>query len=102
MKNAKALLGALILMGNVAAGATALAADGILPDEDLSADNYCHEKFPAMTSRSLATNDPMLKSGQSGDVIDFYGTCGERPTGRDQVLEQKLENQHRWANDYED
>lgn len=36
------------------------------------------------------------------DIIDFYGPCDEDPLGKDQVHEQRIENQHRWANDYED
>jgi hypothetical protein len=45
---------------------------------------------------------PSLKRSSTGDVIDFYGTCDENPLGKDQVEEQKIEAQHRWANEYED
>ena len=37
-----------------------------------------------------------------GAIIDFYGSCDETPNGTDQVQGQKLEAQHRFANDYED
>ncbi len=55
-----------------------------------------------MEGRSLASDEPVLKSADSGDVIDYYGPCNENPVGQDQVQEQKLDSQHRWANDYED
>jgi hypothetical protein len=102
MKNAKSLLAALILLGSITAGATAFAADGIISKNELSTDSYCHEKFPAIGDKTLASDDPMLKSQGSGDVVDFYGPCAEAPTGKDQVQEQQLDYQHRWANDYED
>ena len=102
MKNAKSLLAALILLSNIAVSATALANDGVISEDVLSSGSYCHEKFPAIEGKSLASNDPVLKSAQSGDVIDYYGPCNEKPTGKDQTEEQEIENQHRWANDYED
>lgn len=100
MKNAKALLAALILLGTT--GGTALAAgDGVISKQPLTADSYCHEEFPAITGNSLASNKPVLKSSKSGDVIDFSGPCSESPTGKDQVHEQKLEFEHRMNNDYD-
>jgi hypothetical protein len=62
--------------------------------------SYCHEKFPAIEGKSLADDDPTLKSKKSGDVIDYYGPCTESPVGQDQVQEQKLEREHRMENDY--
>ena len=102
MKNAKSLLAALILLGNITASGAALAADGIISKTEDVPGSYCHEKFPAMEGRSLASDEPVLKDSTSGDVIDFYGPCNENPVGKDQVQEQKLEAQHRWANNYED
>ena len=102
MKNAKSLLAALILLGNITASGTALAADGIISKTEDVPGSYCHEKFPAITGRSLDSDDPVLKSQTSGDVIDYYGPCNENPVGQDQVQEQKLDSQHRWASDYED
>ena len=100
MKNAKALLAALILLGII--GGTALAAsDGVISKDKLASDSYCNEKFPAITSDSLASNKPALKGSTSGDVVDFYGKCSESPKGKDQVQEQKLEFEHRMDNDYD-
>jgi hypothetical protein len=102
MKNVKSLLAALILLGNITASGAALAADGIISETEDVPGSYCHEKFPAITDRSLASDDPVLKSQTTGDVVDFYGSCNENPVGQDQVQEQKLDAQHRWASDYED
>jgi hypothetical protein len=100
--NAKALLAAVILLANITASGTALAADdGVISKEPLTPDSYCHEKFPAMKSDSLDDNKPVLKSPSSGDVVDYYGPCNESPTGKDQVNEQKLEFEHRMDNDYD-
>jgi hypothetical protein len=100
MKNAKAFLGALILLGNIAVAGTALAADGVTSEDDLTPNSYCHQKFPAMTENSIASDHPVLD--RSGDAIDYYGPCNEAPTGKDQVLQQKLENAKWWRNQYED
>jgi hypothetical protein len=95
MKNFKTFLAALVLVGSVAGSGMALADDGVISKDVLAPQSYCHEKFPAMQGRSLGTDDPTLKSTASGDIIDFYGPCNENPTGKDQVQEQKLEQEHR-------
>jgi hypothetical protein len=100
MKNIKALLAALLLVGTT--GTALAASDGVISKQPMTPDSYCHEVFPAITPSSLASDAPVLKSSKSGDVIDFYGSCAESPTGKDQVNEQKLELEHRWANSYED
>jgi hypothetical protein len=100
MKNAKSLLAALILLGNIIASGAALAADGTISKTEEVPGSYCHEKFPAIEGKSLADDDPTLKSKKSGDVIDYYGPCTESPVGQDQTQEQKLEREHRMENDY--
>ena len=96
MKNSKAFLAALILVGSVAASGMALADDGVISKDVLTPQSYCHEKFPAIHGRTLGTDDPTLKSTASGDIIDFYGPCNENPRGKDQVEEQKLEELHQY------
>ena len=100
MKNTKSLLAALILLGNITASATALAADGVISEDVLSANSYCHEKFPAIEGKSLTSNDPVLKRAQSGDVIDYYGPCDEDLTGKSQVREQTLDFQHHYVTEF--
>ena len=95
MKNTKTFIAALILLSSVAASGMAMADDGVISKDALTPQSYCHEKFPAMQAKSLGTDDPTLKSTASGDIVDFYGPCNENPTGKDQVQEQKLEQEHR-------
>jgi hypothetical protein len=83
---------------------SAAAADGILLKEEAgnAGASYCHMKFPAIDENTLAKKSPQLKPSESGDVIDFYGACDESPTGMDQVMDQRREEQYRFETDYED
>ena len=102
MKTANLFFSALLLAGSLTVVNAAHAQDDAVVKDDLTAGSYCHMKFPAMQARSLGTADPTLKSESSGDVIDFYGPCGERPDGQAQVQRQLQDYQHRWASEYED
>ena len=102
MKIATSFLAALLFTGTLGALNNAIAEDGVLLKDPLTPGSYCHEKFPAMRQSTLDDGQPALKDSSTGDVIDFYGPCDESPTGKDQVQEQKLEAQHRFAHDYED
>jgi hypothetical protein len=102
MKIATLFFAALLLTGILGTLNYAIAADDETEKVPLSADDYCHEKFPAIQGRTLGTDNPTLKSETSGDVIDFYGPCDENPTGKDQQWEQQLEQQHRYQSGYED
>jgi hypothetical protein len=105
MRFAKPLLAGLLLIGslgainNAMAAGGAMAGDGVLLKDELTPASYCHETFPAMRPSTLGTDAPTLKSATTGDVIDFYGSCNENPTGKDQVQEQKLDQEHRWDRD---
>ena len=57
-------------------------------------------KFPAIRPRTQDTDHPQLKRPDTGDVID--GACDESPTGMDQVISQKHEEEFRFGRDYED
>ena len=100
MKIATSFLAALLFTGTFGSINTAMSADGVISKDELATGSYCHEKFPAMTTRSLDDDNPVLNN--SGAIIDFYGPCNENPTGEDQVQDQKLEAQHRFTNNYED
>lgn len=102
MKIATSFLAAMLFTGALGTLNNAIAADEDTEKVPLSADSYCHEKFPAIRGRTLGTDDPTLKTPTTGDVIDFYGPCNESPTGKDQQWEQQLEQQHRYQSDYED
>lgn len=90
MKWFKTTVTVVLLTGSMAGGA--LAGDGALLKQEFMPGSYCHMKFPAIEESTLGANHPKLKSSDTGDVIDFYGPCDESPTGKDQVAEQKLEN----------
>ena len=104
MKIAMSFLASLVLVGALGATNSAMAANanGVIYKQELTPGSYCHMKFPAIREETLAGNHPVLTDPDDGDIIDYYGPCDEDPLGKDQVHEQKLENQHRWANDYED
>ena len=99
MKIATSILAAVLFTGTLGVVNTAIGADGILSKDQLTAGSYCHEKFPAMRQSTLDDGQPTLKDSSTGDVIDFYGPCDEKPTGKDQVQMQRIEDQHRWYDD---
>jgi hypothetical protein len=102
MKIATSFLAAMLFTAALGTLNNAIAADEDTEKVPLSADSYCHEKFPAIRGSTLGTDDPTLKDTDTGDVIDFYGPCNESPTGKDQQWEQQLEQQHRYQSGYED
>ena len=93
MKMRTAVVAGLLFLGSLGATATAMAADdGILLKQELTpGSSYCHEKFAAIDQSTLYSDDLTLKSSDTGDVIDFYRSCDESPTGKDQVWQQKLD-----------
>ena len=88
MKIATSFLVGLVLMGSVGVSG-AKAADGVMLKEEAVPGSYCHMKFPAIEESTLYTDHPVLKSADSGDIIDFYGPCDENPLGQDQVMAQR-------------
>ena len=90
---------AVLLLTGVLAG-TAFGADGVLLKQELTLGNYCHIKFPAIRPKTLATDQPELKQSDTGDVIDYYGSCAESPNGKDQVTKQRQEELRHWR-DYQ-
>ena len=102
MKIATSFLAGVLFIGTMGAINSAMAADDIVSKDGLTAGSYCHEKFPAISSRTLGDAQPVLKDSSVGDVIDFYGPCDENPLGQDQLQTQKLEDQHRLEMEYSD
>jgi hypothetical protein len=98
MKIATSFLAALLFIGTLGAINTATGQDGIIYDQEVTPESYCHLKFPAITDPSLAGDHPVLKD--SGDVIDFYGPCDENPVGKDQVMSQRMQNRRHWVSEY--
>jgi len=95
------VLCAAIVAASVSLGvAHARAEEGVL-SKDASDFGYCHLKFPAIRPSTLPTDQPALKSAQTGDVIDYYGPCDHDPTGKDEVLNQRHEDTDRWETEYD-
>ncbi len=99
MRRIGATVSAIVLIGSLAG--SAYAATSVLEKGD-AGENYCHMKFPAIRPRTLASENPQVKSSTTGDVIDFYGACDETPTGKDQITQQKRDEEFRFGRDYED
>jgi hypothetical protein len=101
MKSIKSLLSVILLSGNLGLSvAPVSAAEGII--SKVPASNYCHMKFPAIREETLGSDRPVLKDGNSGDVIDFYGPCNYDPLGKDSVWRQRLDRQHMREHEYSD
>ena len=98
MKIATSFLAALLFTSALGALNNAKAEDGVLLQQEDTASSYCHEKFPAIRGGTLAGNDPELNP--TGDIIDFYGSCDENPTGKDQVQSQRIDNQRNWVTSF--
>ena len=67
MKSLKANLSMLLVVGVLGTSGATLAADGVVVEGELTPGNYCHEKFPAITERSLGDNQPQLKQSTTGE-----------------------------------
>jgi hypothetical protein len=92
MKIRTSVFAGLLFLSSLGVVNNALAEDdGIISKQEFTPGSYCHEKFPAIDQSTLGSDDPTLKSSTTGDVIDFYGSCDESPTGKDKVWEQKLD-----------
>ena len=99
MKTVKLLLTGMILTGALGLSPVSTRAQTISKDV-LTDGTYCHEKFESIREDTLASAQPVLKDVD--DIVDFYGPCNHDPLGKEEIQAQKLEEQHRFANDYED
>ena len=86
MKWLKTTVTVVLVSGSLAGNA--LAADGVLLKQEYTPGSYCHMKFPAIQEDTLLTDHPQLKSADSGDIIDYYGSCDHDPLGKDEVISQ--------------
>jgi hypothetical protein len=96
-------LGGVIGLSGISARAESLTsarAQGVISQDVLTEGSYCHTKFESIREETLASSRPVLKD--SDDFVDFYGPCNRDPLGQDEIQAQKIEAQHRFANDYED
>jgi len=91
MKTSTSVFVGLLFLSSLGAVNSVKAKDGVISKEEFTPGSYCHEKFPAVRKSTLDTDNPTLKSSDTGDVIDYYGPCDESPLGQDQIRTQKLQ-----------
>jgi len=100
MKTTKFFFAALLLSGNVMAAYTPASAKeipGLGFKDEFVPDGYCLTEIMALTTQSLAGQQPLLKRPNSGTAIDYYGPCSETSMGQDQPDAQQMD-QYGWEN----
>ena len=101
-KNSKYLVSGFVLIAALGlSGAKVIASNDVLSKTTLGAAHYCHLRLPAIRPSTLGTDHPQLKSAETGDIVDFYGSCDHDPLGEDEVMRQKQEDQHLRDHGYE-
>ena len=98
MKIATSFLAALLFTSALGTLNNAVAQDGVLFEQEVTPGSYCHMKFPAMRESTIDGNHSEVNP--TGDIIDFYGSCDEKPTGMDQAQSQRITNFHHWVDSY--
>jgi len=88
-------LAALLIIGTLGAVGNARGEEGITYKQESDLVGYCHMKLPAIREQTLAGDHPVVTEPSKGDIIDFYGPCGEDPQGYHQIETQRLGELHR-------
>ena len=95
--NSKIVVSSAILAVSLGFGiARAWAVEGVVSKEVVAAvgeGNYCHLKFPAIEPSSLGSNHPVLQDANTGDMIDYYGSCDHDPLGKEEITKQLQDEQ---------
>jgi len=94
MKRIGTMVSMMVMAGSLAG--SVFAADNVIMKEQ-AGDNYCHIKFPAITQSTLFTNHPTPKSLTTADIIDYYGSCDESATSKDEIAAQRRDALHSWG-----
>jgi hypothetical protein len=100
MKSVKLLLTGMALTGALGLSAVSTRAETVISKDVLTDGSYCHAKFESIREDTLASSQPVLKDVD--DIVDFYGSCNHDPLSKEEIQAQKIEEQHRFAHDYED
>ena len=94
MKTAKFIFAVLVLSGNIVATYTAASAKeipGLISNDGLPPESDCPMPIRASTPESFLGEQPVLTRPNSGELIDYYGPCGEILLGQDQPDTQRLD-----------
>ena len=100
MKSSKLMLNVIALTGALGFSAVSQGAETGLSKDILTDSSYCHAKFESIREDTLASGQPVAKDVD--DIVDFYGPCNHDPLSKEEIQAQKLEEQHRFAAEYED
>ncbi len=99
-KNSKIVVSSAILAVSLGFGiARAWAVEGVVSKDVVAATSlggeggYCHLRFPAIDKSSFGSNNPVLQSATTGDMIDYYGPCDHDPLGKEEITKQMHEEQ---------
>lgn len=100
MKCVKLFLFVLLLAGTLEISASSVWAAEVIINEAASSGDYCHLRFPAIREDTLYGASPVLQDPSRGDIIDFFGPCNHDPLGKEEVLTQRFQLEHRLFHDY--
>jgi len=100
MKSIKLMLSVTALTGALSYSVVSQAAETVISKDVLTQGSYCHTKFESVREETLASSQPVLKDVD--DLVDFYGACDHNPLSKEEIEAQKIEEQHRFAMEYED
>jgi len=100
MKIVKLSLTLMTLTAALGLSAVSTRAETVISNDVFSNGSYCHTKFESIREGTLASSEPVLKDVD--DIVDFYGPCNHDPLGKEEIQAQRIEEQHRFATEYED
>jgi len=100
MKSIKLMLSVTALTGALSYSVVSQVAETVISKDVLTQGSYCHTKFESVREETLASSQPVLKDVD--DLVDFYGACNHNPLSKEEIEAQKIEDQHRFAMEYED
>jgi hypothetical protein len=100
MKSMRLVLSMMTLTGALGLSAVSTRAETVIFKDVLTQGSYCHTKFESIREDTLASSQPVLKDVD--DLVDFYDACNHNPLSKEEIETQKIEEQHRFAMEYED
>jgi hypothetical protein len=59
-------------------------------------------ELQAIDPNTVYGNNPQLRSSDSADIIDYYGSCDETALSKNQVESQRLDDMRQQQRSYDD
>ena len=92
MKSTKLIAPVMLLAGILGVAAFSMWVEGVFSKVTASPGvNYCQIEFPAIREETLYTDRPVLKDWNASDFVEFVGSCGYSPLGKDEIEAQRAE-----------